>query len=536
MYQSPQKKSSSWTPASIHKKSKNFSKPGSSAVQPKRDANSAESQDMPSYSKAAGDLLAGSIMRSVETQEQEQVETSTVQRQSDSGRAAVAAIAPPIVSIPVVQPNAVGIQTKLTVGAPGDAYEQEADRVAAQVMSMPVAAAAPPQVQRFGEEHSPIQMYSSLARSITPVVQRRVDQPVQMYSLVQRAFQAGGTQGSGDLESRLNASKGGGNALAPEVRAFMEPRFGADFSSVRVHTGGEAVQMNRELGAQAFAHGSDVYFGAGKSPGNNELTAHELTHVVQQGGGIEFPVQRQPELMASTQLPALPSFIPASVLRRIGSRVSQKVLWQTFWKVVIKRFGIRGTAAAAISLADGPLPVGELISIGIAIATLWDLFRLWNELWEQTATEVVKNPQAVTPSEEEDDTRDKPIPLDQDQDENSRYLYAFGNKTNPRPPRELKDIPVDGEGYVNGQPERGERWPKGASTFGDPKLAPIKGHYHRIPRNAPMPPLAVMADGRDVGGPHGSTHHTIFPIERMLFLTFSQLFMSLPWIYAGKKN
>jgi hypothetical protein len=42
--------------------------------------------------------------------------------------------------------------------------------------------------------------------------------------------------------------------------------------------------MNRELGAQAFAHGSDVYFGAGKSPGNNELTAHELTHVVQQTG------------------------------------------------------------------------------------------------------------------------------------------------------------------------------------------------------------------------------------------------------------
>ena len=67
----------------------------------------------------------------------------------------------------------------------------------------------------------------------------------------------------------------------------MEPRFGADFSSVRVHTGSEAVQMNRELGAQAFAHGSDVYFGAEKSPGNNELTAHELTHVVQQTGVVQ---------------------------------------------------------------------------------------------------------------------------------------------------------------------------------------------------------------------------------------------------------
>jgi hypothetical protein len=114
-----------------------------------------------------------------------------------------------------------------------------------------------------------------------------VDEQVQMRELVQRAFQAGGNEASGDLESRLNASKGGGSPLAPEVRAFMEPRFGADFSSVRVHTGSEAVQMNRELGAQAFAHGSDVYFGAGKSPGNDELTAHELTHVVQQTGGVQ---------------------------------------------------------------------------------------------------------------------------------------------------------------------------------------------------------------------------------------------------------
>ena len=66
----------------------------------------------------------------------------------------------------------------------------------------------------------------------------------------------------------------------------MEPRFNSDFSQVRVHTGNEAVQMNRELGAQAFTHGSDVYFGPGKAPGNNELTAHELTHVVQQNGTI----------------------------------------------------------------------------------------------------------------------------------------------------------------------------------------------------------------------------------------------------------
>jgi hypothetical protein len=45
--------------------------------------------------------------------------------------------------------------------------------------------------------------------------------------------------------------------------------------------------MNQAVGAQAFTHGSDIYFGAGKSPGISDLTAHELTHVVQQMGGVQ---------------------------------------------------------------------------------------------------------------------------------------------------------------------------------------------------------------------------------------------------------
>jgi hypothetical protein len=216
-------------------------------------------------------------------------------------------------------PSVAGVQAKLTVGAVGDKYEQEADRVAAQVMRMSIPPDHSPQVQRFGEEDNPVQRWS-LAQSITPVVQRQVDEQVQMQALVQRAFQAGGNEASGDLESRLNASKGGGNALAPEVRAFMEPRFGADFSAVRVHTGGEAVQMNRELGAQAFAHGSDIYFGAGKSPGNNDLTAHELTHVVQQMGGdhvmcqLQSPEARESRLPETNLLQTRPFANPAQKL------------------------------------------------------------------------------------------------------------------------------------------------------------------------------------------------------------------------------
>jgi hypothetical protein len=75
----------------------------------------------------------------------------------------------------------------------------------------------------------------------------------------------------------------------------MEPRFGADFSHVQVHTNFEALQMNRELGAQAFAHGNHIYYGVGKAPANDELTAHELTHVIQQGSAPNIQHQSASE-------------------------------------------------------------------------------------------------------------------------------------------------------------------------------------------------------------------------------------------------
>ena len=86
------------------------------------------------------------------------------------------------------------------------------------------------------------------------------------------------------MESQLDQSKGQGSPLPDAVREYMEPRFGADFQNVRVHTGNNAIQMNRAIGAQAFTHGSDIFFGGGSNPANLELTAHELTHVLQQTG------------------------------------------------------------------------------------------------------------------------------------------------------------------------------------------------------------------------------------------------------------
>ncbi|MEG4805814.1 DUF4157 domain-containing protein [Microcoleus sp. ARI1-B5] len=210
------------------------------------------------------------------------------------------------------EPNNSSIQTKLTVGAPGDKYEQEADSMAAKVMTMPDSALQQPIQRQTDEETEAVQM-QPLVNSITPLVQRSSGEKeeIQMKSGAQRSSD-GSSQASSSIESRLASSQGGGSALSDDVRSFMEPRFGADFSSVRVHTDSAAVQMNKELGAQAFARGSDIYFGAGKSPGKNELTAHELTHTVQQGGAVRLnkKLWRKPQLEKEEKEPVRAKEIP----------------------------------------------------------------------------------------------------------------------------------------------------------------------------------------------------------------------------------
>jgi ABC-type cobalt transport system substrate-binding protein len=146
------------------------------------------------------------------------------------------------------------------------------------------------QRSEVGEE-DPLQR-SPLATSITPLIQHQDDeQDVHSQPSVQRAGEGSGFQASTSVESGLASQQGGGSPLDEEVRSFMEPRFGNDFSGVRIHTGSNAVSMNKELHAQAFTHGSDIYFNEGKyNPGNNEgkrLLAHELTHVVQQTGAVQ---------------------------------------------------------------------------------------------------------------------------------------------------------------------------------------------------------------------------------------------------------
>jgi len=232
------------------------------------------------------------------------------------------------------------IQAKLKIGQPNDKYEQEADSVADQV------------VQKLSDDRSSFSESTAIneqpttnnQQPTTPNIQQKcadceAEEQLQKMEepgeeeMVQRKpiFESaedppdispfGGIKGGNlqrkcatcaqeetiqpqrasntstatpDLESRLNSSKGGGSPLPEDTRNSMESAMGADFSGVRVHTDSSAVQMNQELGAQAFTHGRDVYFNSGKyntqSSGGQQLLAHELVHTVQQG---ETPFKTQ---------------------------------------------------------------------------------------------------------------------------------------------------------------------------------------------------------------------------------------------------
>ncbi len=93
---------------------------------------------------------------------------------------------------------------------------------------------------------------------------------------------------SREVESYLG-QRHAGQPLAPATRAFFDARFERDFGDVRVHTDAAAARSAAALDARAYTFGSNVYFGASQyAPETTEgrrLLAHELTHVVQQGGG-----------------------------------------------------------------------------------------------------------------------------------------------------------------------------------------------------------------------------------------------------------
>ncbi len=207
--------------------------------------------------------------------------------------------------------SGVTVQAKLTVGAANDPYEQEADRVAGQVMRM-TEPAEDEHVQRVTEPEDEEKLQRKTEPEQEETLLRKTG-PQEEEDLLQRAGGTAGFAAGSDVEEDIRASRGRGSALPAATQTFMEPRFGADFSQVRVHTDAQANQLNRQLSARAFTTGHDIYFRQGAyAPGSasgQELLAHELTHVVQQGGAGQR-IQREDgdddDTSATTKKPADP--------------------------------------------------------------------------------------------------------------------------------------------------------------------------------------------------------------------------------------
>ncbi|WP_228038852.1 DUF4157 domain-containing protein [Nostoc sp. LEGE 12450] len=215
-----------------------------------------------------------------------------------------------IAKIPLRRPDT-PIQAKLTIGEPGDKYEQEADETARQVVqrihepqSKKLQRESLPEkedelqmkpehdIQReaLPEEEEEVQMKPEGSVQREPLPEEEAE--LQMKPMVQRRVYVGGVSALPDLETGIQQAQVSGQPLAKSIREPMEQAFGADFSRVKVHIDTQANQLNQSIQAKAFTTGQDVFFRQGayepESRGGQELLAHELTHVVQQSRGDEI--------------------------------------------------------------------------------------------------------------------------------------------------------------------------------------------------------------------------------------------------------
>ncbi|MDE2597473.1 MAG: DUF4157 domain-containing protein [Sphingomonadales bacterium] len=169
------------------------------------------------------------------------------------------------------------IQPALMLSQPGDASEQEADRVAAHVVAMPEPA---PRASAGGGgiQRSPlIVQRAPAAAAPTP---DNVADPA--------------------TEAAVKKEMSGGSPMAPDVAGFFGRRFNADFSGVRIHTDGKAENLSTRLGARAFTYGRHVFFNAGQynpdTEDGSKLIAHELTHTIQQQAAIQLKESEAPRV------------------------------------------------------------------------------------------------------------------------------------------------------------------------------------------------------------------------------------------------
>jgi len=165
-------------------------------------------------------------------------------------------------------------QPKLSINQPNDAYEQEADHVADRVMRM----------------IDPLAKPASFFKPAGKTIQRKCAHSEQEEMLHRKEDSAGEAGGSSQLDSYVSSLSTTGQTLSASSRQYFEPRFGHDFSNVRIHTDSGAAQSAQSINALAYTTGNNIVFNSGQyspeTPTGQRLMAHELTHVIQQGDNV----------------------------------------------------------------------------------------------------------------------------------------------------------------------------------------------------------------------------------------------------------
>jgi hypothetical protein len=185
---------------------------------------------------------------------------------------------------PGVHFNFANIQTKFKVSQPGDIYEQEANRVAEEVM----------QISSPSSEND-IQISETNDKKVNGKCKSCREKEKEEKIIHRKTDNGSIYEVSDDMEQNIYNMHNNGSSLDRSTQEFMESRFGFDFSKVKIHTDEQAAVSADAANARAYTVGHDIVFGAGQyAPGTakgRQLLAHELTHVIQQRQVVRSPAK-----------------------------------------------------------------------------------------------------------------------------------------------------------------------------------------------------------------------------------------------------
>ena len=226
------------------------------------------------------------------------------------------------------------LQTKLSVGAPDDAYEQEADAVAERVMRMPASPAPAVDDEEKTPALQPKPLGGNLVQRLCAECEEEIEEQESVPGVQTKAQMNSLAHGIPLSVEGAVLNPGAGTPLHKEVRARIESSLGADLEPVRVHSDAGAQQAAQSFNAKAFTHQNHIYLGKGQSPTDLGLMAHEATHVVQQGhadskgqfGGYAFSPRHAPQTHIQ-RYPMLPGYAQRGDTCGAASLVSAMMIW-----------------------------------------------------------------------------------------------------------------------------------------------------------------------------------------------------------------